>query len=42
MKQIHKTLEVMKPSMWMICCGSNSWQLHTLVANTFVKNRTAW
>jgi len=41
-RQIGKKFVVMKPSMWMICHGSNSWQLHILVATTYVKNMTAW
>jgi len=41
MKQMGKKLGVMDPPcMWMIFQGSNSGQLYTLVANTFVKNRT--
>jgi len=42
MKQMSKKLGVMDPCMWMIFQGSNSGQLHTLVANTFVKNTTDW
>jgi hypothetical protein len=39
MKQIGKKLTVMKPSMWMICHGSNSWPLQFLVATTNVNSR---
>ena len=37
---IGKKFEVMKPSIWMICHGSNSRQLHIFVVTTIVNNRT--
>ena len=41
-RQIGKMLGVIKPSMFRICHGSNSQQLHILAETKFVNNRTAW
>jgi len=41
MTQIGEKLVVLKPSMFMICHGSNSQQFHIIVATTYVNNRTA-
>ena len=40
-RQMGKKFGVIKPSMWIICHGSNSQQLQNLVATTHV-NTTAW
>jgi len=32
----------MKPSMWIIWCGSNSRKLRTFMATSYVSNRAAW
>ena len=41
-RKVGKNFGVIKPSMRMICHGSNLQQLHILVATTYVNNRTAW
>jgi hypothetical protein len=40
-RQMGKKIGRMKPSMWMIWHGSNSWQFHIFVATTYINNRTA-
>ena len=40
-RQIGKKFRVIKPGIFKICHGSNSQQLHILVATKFVNNRTA-
>ena len=41
-QEIGKKFEVIIPSMCMICHGSNTQQLHILVATKYINNRTAW
>jgi hypothetical protein len=41
MTQIGEKLGVIKPSMFMICHGSNTQQIHILVATTCINNRIA-
>ena len=40
-RQMGKKFAVIKPSIWIVCHGSNSQQLQILVATTYVNNRTA-
>ena len=41
-RQTHKKTGVMKPSVWMICKGSNTRQLHIFMATSYTSYRTAW